>query len=378
MNIIVERIKSRKYVIAGALVLAIALSIAVVFTTAKAYAQEDYWDVKIGTKTVAVLNSESSAKKVVKNVKNYYLQQGAKVKAITCDPAMKVVKKTYKASKKPKTSSVNSAVNYIVSGTKKRVTYTVKSGDSLWAIADKYNLTVNEIVEMNEEKDFSSLYPGDKLKLYKMKPMVTVTATQTVTSEEKIKYKTVTKESSEVLKNTTIVEQKGSYGKKKVTALVTSKNGKVVKTEVQESKIIRSPKNKIIIKGTGTLSAPTDGKTYEGDGQAVAQYALKFVGHPYVYGGVSLTDGADCSGFVLSVYKYFGITMAHDAGVMRSYGREVSLAEAQPGDLICYYGHVGIYIGGGQLVHAVNENMGIAVTSTSYIGPVMTVRRIVE
>ncbi len=91
-----------------------------------------------------------------------------------------------------------------------------------------------------------------------------------------------------------------------------------------------------------------------------------------------MTDGADCSGFVLSVYKYFGITMAHDAGVMRSYGKEVSLAEAQPGDLVCYYGHVGIYIGGGQIVHAVNERLGIAVTGTSYIGPVMTVRRIVE
>lgn len=91
-----------------------------------------------------------------------------------------------------------------------------------------------------------------------------------------------------------------------------------------------------------------------------------------------MTNGADCSGFVLSVYAHFGITMAHDAGVMRSYGREVSLAEAQPGDLVCYYGHVGIYIGGGQIVHAVNEGMGIAVTGTSYTGAVMTVRRIVE
>lgn len=374
----VERIKSKKYVIAGALVLAIAVFIAVVFTTVKAYAEEEYWDVKIGTKTVAVLNSESSAKKVIKNVKNYYLKEGAKVKAIKCDPAMKVVKTTYKVSKKPKTSTVNDAVNYIVSGTKKRVTYTVKSGDTLWDIADKYNLTVNEILKMNEEKDFSSLYPGDKLKLYKMNSMVKVTATQVVTSEQKIKYKTVTKESSTVLKNTTVVEQKGVYGKKTVTELITSENGKITKTEVQESKVTKSPKTKIVVKGTGILAAPINGKTYEGDGQAVAQYALQFVGGPYVYGGVSLTDGADCSGFVLSVYKYFGITMAHDAGVMRSYGREVSLAEAQPGDLVCYYGHVGIYIGGGQIVHAVNEGMGIAVTSTSYIGPVMTVRRIVE
>ena len=91
-----------------------------------------------------------------------------------------------------------------------------------------------------------------------------------------------------------------------------------------------------------------------------------------------MTNGADCSGFVLAVYKHFGITMAHDAGVMRGYGKEVSLAEALPGDLVCHYGHVGIYIGGGMIVHAVNESMGIAVTGASYTGPVITVRRIVE
>ena len=377
MNIL-ERIKSKKYVIAGALVLAIAVLAAVVFTTVKAYAEEEYWAVQIGGKTAAVLNSQSNAKKVIKNVKNHYIEEGAKVKSISCDPAMKVVKKTYKASKRPKVSSVNNAVEYILTGTKKRVTYTVKSGDSPWTIASKYDVTVREILDMNEEKDFSSLYPGDQLKLYKVNPMVTVTAKQQITSEETIEYETVTKESSEVLKNTTIVEQKGSNGKKQITKLVTTENGKTVKTEVQESKVIKSPTKKIVVKGTGILPAPTDGKTYQGDGQAVAQYALKFVGNSYVYGGVSLTDGADCSGFVLSVYKYFGITMAHDAGVMRSYGKEVSLAEAQPGDLVCYYGHVGIYIGGGQIVHAVNERMGIAVTGTGYIGSVMTVRRIVE
>lgn len=377
MNIL-EQIKLKKYVIAGAFVLAIAVLGAAVFTTVKAYAVEEYWAVQIGSKTAAVLNSESSAKKVIKEVKNHYIEEGAQVKAITCDPAMKAVKKTYKASKKPKVSSVDNAVEYILTGTKKRVTYTVKSGDSPWTITSKYDVTVREILNMNEEKDFSALYPGDKLKLYKINPMVTVTAKQQITTEETIAYETVTKESSEVLKNTTIVEQKGSNGKKKITKLVTTENGKTVKTEVQESKVIKSPTKRVIVKGTGILSAPTDGKTYQGDGQAVAQYALKFVGNPYVYGGVSLTDGADCSGFVLSVYKYFGITMAHDAGVMRSYGKEVSLAEAQPGDLVCYYGHVGIYIGGGQIVHAVNERLGIAVTGTSYIGPVMTVRRIVE
>lgn len=110
-----------------------------------------------------------------------------------------------------------------------------------------------------------------------------------------------------------------------------NENGAVTDTEEIDSRIIRQPKKQIILKGTGILPAPPAGKTYSGNGAAVAQYALRFVGNPYVYGGSSLTDGADCSGFVMAVYRHFGITMAHDAGVQRTYGKEVSLAAAQPG-----------------------------------------------
>ncbi|MEY8369862.1 NlpC/P60 family protein [Anaerovoracaceae bacterium 42-11] len=373
-----ESIKSKKYMIAGIVILAIAVLAVLGASTIKANASEDYWDVKIGENTVAVLTSESAAKQVIRQVKNHYIQEGAVVKAITCTPEMTVEMKAYKVSEKPTVVDVDEAVDYILFGTKEKLTYTVKSGDSLWSIAQSYDFTVEEVMEMNRDHDFSMLYPGDELRLYEMKPMVDVLVTQEVTSEKKIKFKTVKETSSEVLKNTTVVKQEGAYGKRKVTELVTSKNGVVTESEELNSEVSKKPKKRIVVKGTGILPAPTGGKTYQGSGSAVANYALRFVGTPYVYGGSSLTEGADCSGFVLAVYKHFGITMAHDAGVMRSYGKEVPLSAAMPGDLVCYYGHVAIYIGGGQVVHAVNEGMGVAVTGVGYTGPVICVRRIIE
>ncbi len=113
-----------------------------------------------------------------------------------------------------------------------------------------------------------------------------------------------------------------------------------------------------------------------GLGASVANYALQFVGNPYVYGGTSLTNGTDCSGFTMGVYRNFGVSLPHSSGAQRAMGYGVgSLAEAQPGDIICYSGHVGLYIGGGQIVHASTAATGIKVSNASYRN-ILAIRRI--
>ena len=111
-------------------------------------------------------------------------------------------------------------------------------------------------------------------------------------------------------------------------------------------------------------------------GEAVAQFALQFVGNPYVWGGSSLTHGTDCSGFTMAVYANFGIRLPHYDASQRGYGIGIdSLSDAKPGDLICFYGHVGIYIGDGMMVHASNPRDGIKVSRADYRS-IAAIRRI--
>ncbi len=151
---------------------------------------------------------------------------------------------------------------------------------------------------------------------------------------------------------------------------------RLAKEEAERKAAAEAAEKASASKSKGSSSGPS-GKTSRpsgSGGSAVANYACQFVGNPYVYGGTSLTNGADCSGFVMSVYAAFGVGLPHSSAAMCGVGYGVS--DMQPGDIICYSGHVGIYIGNNTIVHASTPSGGIKYTSPANYRQIIAIRRI--
>ena len=390
MNILRQH-KASRYVLCGLVALAVVIMVPLLSKAYKAYATVDYWDLMIGEKTVAVFVSENDAKQVIKDVTNYYVEKGAKLEDVQCSPELTVVQKTYDKDEEIKLGEVKDTVEYIVTGTREKEVYTVKKGDTFWTVAEKHGVTFEELAEMNPQvKDQEMLMIGDKLNFFKMNPLVDVTTTQVVKSVKTIEYKTIVKKTGSLYVGETKVKRAGKNGKKRVTERIVTKNGVTVKTKVLASKVLKKKVNKIVLKGTKkkpvakststsgsySYSPASSGRTYSGSGSAIVDYACQFVGNPYVYGGTSLTNGADCSGFVQSVFAHFGIYLPRVG--FETCGRSVPYSEAKPGDILCSPGHYSIYMGNDTIVHAVNEQHGIAITPVSFTGPIYDCRRIVE
>lgn len=171
---------------------------------------------------------------------------------------------------------------------------------------------------------------------------------------------------------------------------IKKQNAEIARLEEEERKKAEEAAKKAVAQNNGTTSSTTVVKgtatvnkeeilAANGSdlGKQIAIYACGFVGNPYVSGGTSLTNGADCSGFTQSVYKAYGYNIPRTSYSQRTAGTEVSYAEAQPGDIICYAGHVALYIGNGKIVHASSPSTGIKIGTATY-KQILTVRRIIS
>ena len=219
--------------------------------------------------------------------------------------------------------------------------------------------------EPTKESEYvGKLYPGYAAKITGPVGEWTAVESGDVTGYVKTEYILTGAEAQTYAENlVTEAQQEGKEEAEAFTYAVSRKSEEAQMTqEVQEN-----------VQQTETIEVSAQPAS---NGQAIVDYACQFIGNPYVWGGTSLTDGADCSGFVQSVFAHFGISLPRTTYDQINAGVEVNYDQAMPGDLICYDGHIGIYIGNGQIVNAQNPEQGIGISPATYT-TILSVRRIV-
>jgi len=319
---------------------AVCAVVIVVFTTTIVLVEiaqyEPAYAVKAGSQEIFKVKDKETAEKIIEDVMNEYTPEGAQVRQIVVD---KKISTTTSSVRKDK--------------------------------ADKQLMTEDEAVDYVLEQN-----AGDD-------PLFCVTVKANVSDVADVKAKTEYKADDEMFEGNLEKKQEGEDGSQVVTDQVISVNGAVLNTNNVGSTVINEATSEIIHKGTKVRPHYTAWADYsgsvigEGNGNEIANFGLNFVGNPYRYGGTSLTNGADCSGFIYSVYHHFGYNSVPRVGA-QNIGRGVALAEAQPGDVVYYGHHYAMYIGGGKIVHAYNSRRGICVTSVHDPGRILTIRRLVE
>ena len=219
--------------------------------------------------------------------------------------------------------------------------------------------------EPTKESEYvGKLYPGYAAKITGPVGEWTAVESGDVTGYVKTEYILTGAEAQTYAEN--LVTEAQQEGKEEAEAFIYA-----VSRESEEAQMTQEVQGNVQQTETTEVSAQP-----ASNGQSIVDYACQFIGNPYVWGGTSLTDGADCSGFVQSVFAHFGISLPRTTYDQINAGVEVSYDQAMPGDLICYDGHIGIYIGNGQIVNAQNPEQGIGISPATYT-TILSVRRIV-
>ena len=390
-------------IVALSVILAILISMVSVSTTMKAYAETiDYYELKVGGDTVAVFQEEEDAYSIIDEVKGNYIDQDSNVVDVKLTPAITVEKVTVsKDEEQPEVAdNAGSVVDYLIAADVDSDTYVVKEGDTLWDISMALNMSIDAIARANPQLDIENIHAGDEINIKaEAECPVHVIVEYEEVNEEVVPFETEYQENPDMYydeEEVLLVE--GQDGISKVTAKVITINGVVDSVMVLDVEEIQEPINQVIMYGTlerpveeyyeeetyeeeyyeedtsdyyeesytetveETYEEPeaaveeTSTATYAGSGQDVVNYALQFVGYPYVWGGTSLTEGCDCSGFIWRVFNNCGYSINRWPDDDFPH---VSASELRPGDITRYSGHYAIYIGNGMEISAVNEAQGI-------------------
>lgn len=299
--------------------------------------------------------------------------------------------------------SPEKAAEAILHGGQEIKEYRVQEGDSLWSIAQQNHVSVSDLELANPDLDGDIIQPEDIIMIGQQKKLLTTVTKEKVRYSKEIPFETETKEDNGLEKGKTKVVQQGENGKKDIVALVTREDGQEVSRDIIEEKVEKEPVKHIIAKGTKEKPKPaprpkpvrrpatnskstskpkssgnttTDRGTVSGSASSVVDFAMKYKGYKYVF-GTSGPNTFDCSGFTKYVYSQFGVSLPHSSKSQRSVGSGVSKENLKPGDILCFSGHVGLYIGGNQFIHASNKKDGVKISNlSSYNKRLITARRI--
>lgn len=378
---IIKEIKSRKdSVLILALIVTLVLSTTIISSAMTASSNTvDYWQLKLGKKTVAVFDNESDAKNVIEQVKAKYVAKGANVEAVEIDPALTVDQITVKASdEQPKVEkNTKKLVDKLLGDEKASKTYTVQDGDTLWDIAAAFGTDVDTILAANPNVSLESLMPGDVIKFSSKSSLLTVTVKEKVTSERAVEFDTVYEDTDALYEGEEEVKTEGVQGTEKVTEVVTKSNGAVVSTKVLSAKTVKAPESAVVLRGTKAKETPaaqssnsssnssssssrfSSSRSYAGSSSS--GYSAN--GNTVLSAAYSqLGVGQDCTSLVSNSLAAAGIYFHGWPQQYASLGSWTS--NPVPGDIVIYDTHVAIYAGGGTAVHG-GWNGG-----TTGVGPV--------
>lgn len=310
--------------IAGLMIAVLILCMIYLFTAGQPYV------VKAENKDLVVVRSEEAANSVVEEVMTEYTPDGAQIKSLQIDKKISIEPADMNEQKK--------------------------------AVSKKK--AVDEILLMNisEEPAFN----------------VTVVSTVATVAECAPPVKYI--KDDNLVAGEAVVEKAGTMGSQIVSSEITTVNGKEVSREETDYTIVKEGEAATVRKGTIGLPEGEDWETYEGipvyeDGMDLIKFAMQFKGRKY-YGGINPNIGADCIGFVVGMYRKFGISLPRSHGGLRSSGIKVSYGDLKPGDILCFKKHVAIYMGDGKMIHSAGRNKKVIVTKTWKNA--ITIRRIVQ